>query len=422
MRFRREVTIDHSEEIDVGGLALGAGALALVRPRLEALAPGERLVVTAREQSLGDDLRGWCSRQGHRFVGSETDPRGGQRHWLERGATGRRVRPDGTGAAGPRVGRLGLDARMALFPPPEPVSARAWQGLRGSELERGAGVRAPQVLRAPGGAPCIPPETGRLYEQALAAQWDPRTAIPWAQVATLAPAQAWALNQIMTFLAENELVALQVPAATVAAVHPVHAELAMLLALHMADEARHLDVFVERARLTGEAPGASSATTGRSLASLREVGDPTEATFLLSVLGEGTFLDLLSFVERHAPDEATAAIARRTRADEARHVHLGLACVRHALATGASSAGTLVAAVERRAARIGSDELPPALQDALVLYAAGGPAPDDVARGHDAFRVLLDDVARGLAKRVAHLGLSPADAERLARLHTPSFM
>ncbi|MDX6709604.1 MAG: hypothetical protein QOH96_620, partial [Blastocatellia bacterium] len=31
----------------------------------------------------------------------------------------------------------------------------------------------------------------------------------------------------------------------------------------------------------------------------------TEAAFLLSVLGEGTYHDLLSFIERHEPDEAT---------------------------------------------------------------------------------------------------------------------
>jgi hypothetical protein len=42
---------------------------------------------------------------------------------------------------------------------------------------------------------------------------------------------------------------------------------------------------------------------------------------MLSVLGEGTFLDLLAFIERHAPDETTAELVRRARQDESRHVH-----------------------------------------------------------------------------------------------------
>jgi hypothetical protein len=33
------------------------------------------------------------------------------------------------------------------------------------------------------------------------------------------------------------------------------------------------------------------------------------ASFLLSVLGEGTFLSLLKFIERYAPDRVTAAEA-----------------------------------------------------------------------------------------------------------------
>ena len=54
----------------------------------------------------------------------------------------------------------------------------------------------------------------------------------------------------------------------------------------------------------------------------------TEASLVLSVLGEGTFLDLLSFIERHAPDEATAELTGRAKNDESRHVHFGLAHVR----------------------------------------------------------------------------------------------
>lgn len=56
-------------------------------------------------------------------------------------------------------------------------------------------------------------------------------------------------------------------------------------------------------------------TTARSLLSLMETADFTEATFLLSVLGEGTFLDLLRFIEDHAGQEVV--FARRIPDDRA---------------------------------------------------------------------------------------------------------
>lgn len=40
--------------------------------------------------------------------------------------------------------------------------------------------------------------------------------------------------------------------------------------------------------------------------------------------GRRTFLDLLRYIERYAPDEPTAELSRRARLDEARHVHFGL--------------------------------------------------------------------------------------------------
>ena len=53
--------------------------------------------------------------------------------------------------------------------------------------------------------------------------------------------------------------------------------------------------------------------------------DFTLASFLLSVLGEGTFLDLLRFLHTHAPDPVTASITRLVLQDESRHVAFGVA-------------------------------------------------------------------------------------------------
>jgi hypothetical protein len=267
-----------------------------------------------------------------------------------------------------------------------------------------------------------PPEVAQLYQQAVAAQWDAARDIPWAEAAPLEPALEAALGQVMTFLAENELSALYVPSRFLSRIHPAYLETAQFLATQLSDEARHIEVFLRRARLHG-APGVSSATTSRSLHALLLLEDFTEASFLLSVLGEGTFLDLLRFLERCAPDAATAELVRRARADEARHVHFGVAHVRHAIACDPSVKARLEAAVARRAATLaGAGGVPAPLADALTLLAAGSTAPAAVARGHEAFRALLEEMDAGRRKRLEHAGFEADEAARLSGLHTPNFM
>jgi hypothetical protein len=164
-------------------------------------------------------------------------------------------------------------------------------------------------------------------------------------------------------------------------------------------------------------------TTRRSLLTLYELEDFTEASFLLSVLGEGTFLDLLRFVERHAPDEATAELARRARTDEARHVHFGIAHVRHALAADPALFHRLEAAVRRRAATLpASGAVPAPIQDALTIYAARGDDPPSVARGHEAFRELIGEMFAARVTRIETAGFTHEQAEILSGLHTPNFM
>ena len=267
-----------------------------------------------------------------------------------------------------------------------------------------------------------PPEIAQLYDQAVSAQWDGSRDIPWSQVGQLPPPLEGAVGQVMTFLAENELSALYVPSRFIARIHPAYVEVAMFLATQLADEARHIDVFLKRARVAGGGLGTSSATTSHSLRALLEPEDFTEASFLLSVLGEGTFLDLLRFVEDHAPDAATAEIAKRTRADEARHVHFGIAHVRHALAHDSGLAARLEATVARRAASIPASDVPAPLADALTILAARGMDPISLARGHEEFRELLVTMHAARVKRLESLGLSPEQAARLSALHTPNFM
>jgi hypothetical protein len=72
------------------------------------------------------------------------------------------------------------------------------------------------------------------------------------------------------------------------------------------------------------------------------------ASFLLSVLGEGSFLNLLAFLDRHAPDPVTRRIVQLARQDEARHVAFGIAHLEHQSAVDPGLRLRLRAAVERR--------------------------------------------------------------------------
>lgn len=74
-----------------------------------------------------------------------------------------------------------------------------------------------------------------------------------------------------------------------------------MLAISVADEARHIEVFTRRATMTGY-PLALSTVGGRaSLTTLLDEPDYATAAFLLSVMGEGTFVSLLGFLGRTHP-------------------------------------------------------------------------------------------------------------------------
>src|SRR5436305_517528 len=75
--------------------------------------------------------------------------------------------------------------------------------------------------------------------------------------------------------------------------------------------------------------GVSGAGGRASLATLLEEPDFALASFLLSVLGEGTFLSLLGFLEHVAPDPVTRRITHLARQDESRHVAFGMAHLEH---------------------------------------------------------------------------------------------
>ena len=151
-------------------------------------------------------------------------------------------------------------------------------------------------------------DVSELSEQASAAQWDASRDIPWEAAAGLPEFLERAVSQVMTFIAQNEYAALYVPAGFLADVNPAFPEMLMWLASHVHDEARHVEVFTKRSLIGGRS-GYALASTELSLHTLLEERDFSGAALLLNVLGEGTFLDLLRFVQHHAPDAATRAAA-----------------------------------------------------------------------------------------------------------------
>jgi hypothetical protein len=407
--------------IDGGDLPFGGGLLALLRPALDRVEPGGVVALLSSARSVREDLASFCRVARHEYLGHETLAEGRDRLLVRRGNLGgaRGLREAGMRLSR-REGRVTSADVLRMVPMPASADPATGFAPRGARVEPGGPGYPFSLIERDRVAP---PEVGQLYDQATSAQWNASTDVPWDAVGDHDPVVEGAVGQVMTFLAENELSALYVPARFLPRIHPAYVEVAMLLAMQLADEARHIDVFLKRARVAGGGLGVSTATTSRSLRSLLDPEDFTEAAFLLSVLGEGTFLDLLRFIELHAPDECTAEIARRARADESRHVHFGLAHVRHALAHDASLGARLEAAVRRRSALLHeAGGVPAPIQDALTILAAGSIEPRAVARGHERFRELLETMHGARVKRLVHAGFSPEQADVLSGLHTPNFM
>jgi hypothetical protein len=262
----------------------------------------------------------------------------------------------------------------------------------------------------------------KLYAQAAAGQWDPATAVDWSRP-DLPPDVEEAVVQVMTYLVENEQAALLVPARFIGRVHPHFREVSQFLATQLADEARHVEVFTRRATMTGGELGVSGAGGRASLQTLLEEPEWATASFLLSVLGEGTFLSLLSFLDRWAPDPVSRQVARLALQDEARHVAFALGHLGQHLAEEPQSRDRLRAAIERRHdALAATSGLSDSVHDALVVYAAGSWSPEAIGAGWRRVGALQADMDEGRRRRLVRLGFSESQAAELSALHTRNFM
>ncbi|HNC95448.1 MAG TPA: hypothetical protein PKW90_04945 [Myxococcota bacterium] len=159
------------------------------------------------------------------------------------------------------------------------------------------------------------------------------------------------------------------------------------------------------------------------LKTLLDEPDFALATLLLSVLGEGSFLSLLRFLQLHAPDPVTAEIARLTAIDEARHVAFGLSHLCYSVEQQPELRPRLAAAIRARHDSLReSSGLNEEVFDALLLLAAGSWAPEDLERGWDRVTALKLEMDQGRQFRLRKLGFSEEEAAALSVLHTRNFM
>ncbi len=397
--------------IDIEDVGLDRGADLLIRRALRRVAPGSRLAVHGRAPELSLHLRSWCRSRGHAFVPAPTAAAVQLVGWIAPGPGIRRW--EGAEAAGKPAPR----EPGAVVEQP-----KACWGLaaRGARVEAGA----PEFHFSLDTRTSVwAEEAPRLYEQATASQWDPGTAVDWQAPREIPAEVEQAVVQIMTYLIENEQAALLVPARFLAQIHPHFREVIQLLAVQVAEEARHVEVFTRRALLSGGPLGISAASGQLSLKTLIEEPDFAVASFLLSVLGEGTFLNLLQFLFEHAPDPVTREVVRLALRDEARHVVFGMAHLHYQVHEHPALRNRLAHAVERRHSVIAAaNDLNEEVYDSLVLLAAGEWLPQAIARGHDAVTALQTEMATGRQRRMELLGFSAGEAETLSALHTRNFM
>ena len=262
-----------------------------------------------------------------------------------------------------------------------------------------------------------------LYAQAVAAQWNPDAVIDWNAPFNLPDVVEDAVAQVFTYMIENEVAALIVPARFLGQLHPHFREVQALLAIQIADEARHIDVFTRRLRMKGREPALSTAGGQTSLKTLIDEPDFSIAEFLLSVLGEGTFVSLLLFLHVHAPDPVTRQIAMLAARDEARHVAFGMTHLMARLEQEPEFRTRLAHAVQaRNDALSGTSGLNEEVFDALILLAAGEFTPTAIAAGYLRVQQLMRDMAEGRQARLEKLGFTVKAAQELSALHTRNFM
>lgn len=200
-------------------------------------------------------------------------------------------------------------------------------------------------------------------------------------------------------------------------------EVPLFLSSLMNDEARHIEVFTKRANANGGGFQYSSEVTQRSLFSLFKEDDYIKSSFLLHVMGEGTFVDLLTFLEKYMPDEATKKIIRLSKRDEMRHVAYGIEHVKSAIEQNPNRINALKNSAFKRKEFM--DEISSEsslLLESLAILAGGSDEPNDYKKGFDLVEDLKQKMNENRIKRLVSIGIDEDLANDISKAHTPNFM
>jgi hypothetical protein len=414
--------------VDAGDIEFGDGLEILLSTVFQAAEPGQTIDVATSSRSTALELPGWARSTGH----------SAERDWKENNGNGQRfvvrvrrgeaapvLAPDLPDRGEPMPLRLGSQFHttdlVSAAPAHIPDNPDPSYGLfpLGSVPEAGGPEYSWRLNRHDD---MWAEEITDLTERASSSQWDATVDIPWNEALGLPEEVERAVAQVMTFIASNEYVALYVPAKFLPQVNAAFVDILMWLASHIHDEARHVEVFTKRALIGGQR-GYALASTQMSLHSLLEEDDFSSASLLLNVLGEGTFIDLLGFISRRAPDAATAACARLAHRDEQRHVHFGISHVRRSQKLDPDSTPQLIRAVENRAAKLATlTGLSPVLLESLTILASGSVKAASLREGAAAVNELTKLMEVNRIRRLRAAGFDKETAHHLSELHTPNLM
>jgi TusA-related sulfurtransferase len=409
---------------NAGDLDLTSGLLVILDRALSRIQPGETALIESTNLSLADDLFAWCKISGHEFSVQHAD--GEQTVFAVTKGRAQKLLLDEAPEWGVRANFVGgrfetkhwAVGRFADVP--NHASTNSGFAPRGAVLE----LHSPKFpFSINDKAQVWADEVRDLYDQAVANQWNASTDIAWHELPSLPEEIERAVCQVMTFLIENEYAALYVPSKFVSRINSQYLEVVLFLSTQIMDEARHIEAFTKRALANGGGMQVCTASTEHSLKTLMEQPDFSCASFLLSVLGEGTFLDLLKFIEDVSPDPVTKEVVRRARVDETRHVHFAMAHIKYFLSHTPSESTKLVAALEERARVLQNvTSLNELVMNALTILAGGGVSPTQVRAGAARVHAMLQQMDENRRKRLMSIGFSATEATQISALHTPNFM
>lgn len=262
----------------------------------------------------------------------------------------------------------------------------------------------------------------KLYEQAKARQWNASTDIPWERGIGVAiePVER-ALCTILTWMVQQEFAAWYIPSKFIPKIHPSFLEPVLFLSTQVIDEARHVEAFTKRLFLNGVGFIGTYPGTESSIAGLIQQDDFDKASFLLHVLGEGTFLDLFAFLRKYAPDEATKQMFIRTHEDESRHVAYGTGRLRSQLRRDEKLVHKFVEGLEERVTFAQDvSGIPSDVQEAMVVLASRGERGASYAKGMGEVLAFQDELSENRIRRLVNSGFPEAAAKHISDLHAQS--